>query len=82
MNNRGTSKIFADAGPQKQEQGSLSFERPAISESKRGDIMVRLPYEARRELRQLALDHETSVQKLMEEAINLVMIHYHRDPVA
>ena len=80
MNSKGHSKIFADAGSQNQERESLSFEGTA-SGSKRGDIMVRLPYEARRELRQLAFDQEITVQALMEEAINLVMMHYHRNPV-
>jgi len=48
---------------------------------RRGDIMVRLPYRVRRHLQALAFQERTTVQKLMEKSINLLMGHYDRDPV-
>jgi hypothetical protein len=51
------------------------------AEGRRGNIMVRLPFEARHALRQLALDRSSTVQALMIEAINLLMIKYEKPPL-
>jgi hypothetical protein len=48
---------------------------------RRGDIMVRLPYRVRRHLQALAFQERTTVQKLMEKSINLLMGHYDKDPI-
>lgn len=70
--------IFADTGePHEETESPFRAVRP----SRRGDIMVRLPYEARQKLRLLALEEDTTVQALMEEAINLLMERYKQDPL-
>jgi len=80
MSSRHATNVFPDNGPQYHQQDALLFERP-VDDLKRGDIMVRLPYRVRRELHKLAFEQETTVQKLMQDAINLLMVHHDRDPV-
>lgn len=43
--------------------------------------MVRLPYRVRRELQKLAFARQTTVQRLLEEAINLLMVHHDKNPL-
>lgn len=80
MSGKPARDIFADVGTRYQDQDPPSAER-AADEFRRGDIMVRLPYRVRRELQQLALDRQTTVQSLMQEAINLLMVHHNKDPL-
>lgn len=80
MSGKPSNDIFADVGIRHQDHDPLSSEPPA-DEFRRGDIMVRLPYRIRRELKRLALDRQTTVQMLMQEAINLLMVHHDRNPL-
>ena len=80
MSGKPARDIFADIGTRHQDQDPPSSER-AADEFRRGDIMVRLPYRVRRELQQLAFDRQTTVQSLMQEAINLLMVHHNKDPL-
>jgi len=57
--------------------------QPNFSESEKtqkGDIMVRLPRSVRQALKQLALDRDMTVQRLMEEAIDLLLIEHGLGP--
>jgi hypothetical protein len=57
--------------------------QPNFSESEKtqkGDIVVRLPRSVRQELKQLALDRDMTVQRLMEEAIDLILIEHGLGP--
>lgn len=80
MSSRHAANFFPADGTQHQPQDTPLFER-AVDDLKRGDIMVRLPYRVRRELHKLAFEQETTVQKLMQDAINLLMVRHDRDPV-
>ena len=80
MSGKPARDIFADVGMRHQDQDPSSSER-AADEFRRGDIMVRLPYRVRRELQQLAFDRQTTVQSLMQEAINLLMLHHDKNPL-
>jgi len=54
------------------------FSDPAAAPRK--GILVRVPRERRKALRQLALDHDTTLQALMVEAIDDLMVkHEHPD---
>jgi len=46
-----------------------------------GAILVRVPSSTRKALKQLALDRDRSLQSVMEEAINLVLVKHGRDPL-
>jgi hypothetical protein len=52
----------------------------ASEKALKGDIMVRLPRPVRQKLKQLALDRDTTVQRLMEEAIDLILIEHGLGP--
>ena len=80
MSGKPARDIFADVGTRHQDRDPPPSER-AADEFRRGDIMVRLPYRVRRELQQLAFDQQTTVQRLMQEAINLLMVHHHKNPL-
>jgi hypothetical protein len=52
----------------------------ASEKALKGDIMVRLPRSVRQKLKQLALARDTTVQRLMEEAIDLILIEHGLGP--
>jgi hypothetical protein len=78
MSDERNSNVFGTgADPQDQDRLALM---PSENE-RRGDIMVRLPFRVRRELQALAFQERTTVQKLMEKSINLLMGYYDKNPL-
>ena len=45
-------------------------------------IAGHFPREVRKQLHQIALDHDTTAQKLLGEALNLLFEHYHKPEIA
>jgi hypothetical protein len=80
MKKTALGNAMAEFNPNALERLQTDFST-AAGKDQRGDIMVRLPHAVRRSLRQLALDRDTTMQQLMEEAINLVLVQYGRDPM-
>lgn len=67
-----------DPGILERQQSNFSA-APGLEQ--RGDITVRLPRTVRQSLRQLALDRDTTVQQLMVEAINTILVQHGRTPI-
>lgn len=61
--------------------GDDSFPETAPASVKSGNVLIRMSHPARKELHQLALDENTTLQKLMVEAVRDLMVKYGRNPL-
>ena len=77
MSSKQPRDIFDELGTPHEKQEPPRFDY-AVNDFRRGDIMVRL--RGISELQQRP-SNETTVQALMQDAINLLMVHYEKDPV-